>query len=661
MRKIFVTMLLSVLMLLSCINTVLAAGTTTSAETITSVTAAGNSISSAESVSMDKQYSGSITASQTSAYYKFKLSKSGTVNLNSMASIEKICYELLDSNGTSMWNSTATKNNSLGVVSFNQDLCLTSGTYYVVLKQTDSYTGNYQFTLSFTSANESFAETPGGTNNTMGTAPDISFAEDYIGQLAINDNCDYYKLTVPTSGQIDLSITWKTPHIYYGIYTPEGERLWYNSNVMDGGFWGNGGDNNHTMHVVAGTYYFGVEGDPGNYNFLLTFSSAKESFKENNTGTNDNTLLDANKISLGKTYRGQIASNDNIDFYQFTVPKKMTVKVKATAERSLDFEVYNNNGTSLMKAGNYTTVDKKLDLEAGTYYFSVDGNYPYNTGDYSFSIYEYKLDTPVLKAVKNSSTGMTITWKSVTDAAGYKIYRKNSGSWSEVGSVSGINTTSYTDTTVKSGKTYTYTVAAFNPDLISNYNTKGLSLKYLSMPTVTLTNSSKGIIVSWKKVAGASGYYVDCKISGKWKTVKTIKDSDVKSYTYTKVKNGSSYSFRVRAFSGKAVSAASSTTKAIRVTGVSMKTPKNVAYQRLELNWEKNSKAAGYEIQYGTSKSFKGASTRRYSGANSTSCVITGLTKGKTYYVRVRVYTADSSGKWYYSAWSSAKSIKITK
>ena len=39
---------------------------------------------------------------------------------------------------------------------------------------------------------------------------------------------------------------------------------------------------------------------------------------------------------------------------------------------------------------------------------------------------------------------------------------------------------------------------------------------------------------------------------------------------------------------------------------------------------------------------------------------VTGLTKGKTYYVRIQTFR-KVSGKTYWSSWSKAKKIKITK
>lgn len=67
--------------------------------------------------------------------------------------------------------------------------------------------------------------------------------------------------------------------------------------------------------------------------------------------------------------------------------------------------------------------------------------------------------------------------------------------------------------------------------------------------------------------------------------------------------------------------------------------------------------ATGYKLQYSTSKSFKKAKTVTVKGGSKTSKVVKKLKAKKEYYVRVRAYN-KIDGKTYYSAWSSAKSVK---
>ncbi len=72
---------------------------------------------------------------------------------------------------------------------------------------------------------------------------------------------------------------------------------------------------------------------------------------------------------------------------------------------------------------------------------------------------------------------------------------------------------------------------------------------------------------------------------------------------------------------------------------------------------KKTAGVTGYQIQYATNKSFKSAKTSTITKDTTTSKAIS-MSKGKTYYVRIRTY-AKVSGKTYYSSWSSAKSTMI--
>lgn len=66
----------------------------------------------------------------------------------------------------------------------------------------------------------------------------------------------------------------------------------------------------------------------------------------------------------------------------------------------------------------------------------------------------------------------------------------------------------------------------------------------------------------------------------------------------------------------------------------------------------------GYQVQYSTVKTFKtGAKTVTVKGAKKVSRKISGLKAKTTYYVRVRTYISVG-GKYYYSTWSSVKSVK---
>lgn len=76
------------------------------------------------------------------------------------------------------------------------------------------------------------------------------------------------------------------------------------------------------------------------------------------------------------------------------------------------------------------------------------------------------------------------------------------------------------------------------------------------------------------------------------------------------------------------------------------------------VTWKKNTQCTGYQIFYARNSKFTtGKKTVTVSSARTVSKTLTGLTKGKTYYVKVRAYkTID--GKKVYGSYSSVKSFK---
>lgn len=87
---------------------------------------------------------------------------------------------------------------------------------------------------------------------------------------------------------------------------------------------------------------------------------------------------------------------------------------------------------------------------------------------------------------------------------------------------------------------------------------------------------------------------------------------------------------------------------------------KNSSGKKATIKWSKLSYVSGYQIQYGTKSNFSGAKTTTVNGASKVSKELTGLTKGKTCYIRIRTYKTVGGTK-LYSAWSAKKSVKISK
>lgn len=91
-----------------------------------------------------------------------------------------------------------------------------------------------------------------------------------------------------------------------------------------------------------------------------------------------------------------------------------------------------------------------------------------------------------------------------------------------------------------------------------------------------------------------------------------------------------------------------------------LKSVKNVSSGRMAVTWGQVTGASGYELWYSTDPNFKGAVEKKELSASSSSAEYYGLTRKKTYYVKIRAYE-EINGVKDYGKWSSKKSVKIKK
>ncbi len=96
-----------------------------------------------------------------------------------------------------------------------------------------------------------------------------------------------------------------------------------------------------------------------------------------------------------------------------------------------------------------------------------------------------------------------------------------------------------------------------------------------------------------------------------------------------------------------------------KIHAPTIKTVKPSTPVNLKVTYKKDKNAGGYEIQYATKSSFKGA--KKVTAKKGTSSKeIVDIVPGKTYYVRMRSYYTTGGTK-IYSDWSKSKKIKVKK
>ena len=371
-----------------------------------------NTMAAASQIELDKEYKGQLALNDDQDWYKFTLVESGRVQMAVTAHIKgSVRYKITDAKGKEMWSKTPSVNEA-GVSSVSEDLDLTGGDYYFVAPRSNSgtdYTGTYTFKLGFESAQESHKETQESMNNTHATASAISLEEQYQGQIAENDDKDYYKFTLGSSGSVSLAATARMRTIYYAVYDSEGKEVWKKSYGWD--------STSHTSSVeekldlTKGDYYFaaerykntyGSENCTGTYAFKLSFASAGESHEETGNGTN-NAMGFASQVELEKQYKGQLALNDGVDFYGFSLPKAGRLQIRANANiPNVRYKLCDSTGKELW-SGNVSANDagvsdlsRNVDLTGGSYYFVAEKNS--GTGNYSFQLHLHVYHEVITKA-----------------------------------------------------------------------------------------------------------------------------------------------------------------------------------------------------------------------------------------------------------------------
>lgn len=79
---------------------------------------------------------------------------------------------------------------------------------------------------------------------------------------------------------------------------------------------------------------------------------------------------------------------------------------------------------------------------------------------------------------------------------------------------------------------------------------------------------------------------------------------------------------------------------------------------QLVIRWKKKQGIGGYEVQYGTQKTFKQAKTKKISGKGKTGITLKKLKRKRTYYVRMRSWK-KAQGRCVYGAWSKVRKVRI--
>ncbi|MBR3976081.1 MAG: fibronectin type III domain-containing protein, partial [Clostridia bacterium] len=232
--------------------------------------------------------------------------------------------------------------------------------------------------------------------------------------------------------------------------------------------------------------------------------------------------------------------------------------------------------------------------------------------------YNGKVKTPIVTVTNASGTKLT---KDKSYTVTYASGRKNAGTYKVtvkmIGNYTGIKTLSF----------------KIKPIDISTCKVKLSSTSYtyngkVKTPTVTVTNAYGTKLT--KDTHYAVSYSSGRKNGGTYKVTVTMFGNYMGTKTLT---------FKINP-PATTIASLKAGTKSITV---------NLT--------KKTTQVTGYQIQYSRNKDFTNAKIKTLTSSSTVKTTLTGLTAGKTYYVRVRTYKTVNDVK-YYSGWSQYKYVK---
>ena len=263
------------------------------------------------------------------------------------------------------------------------------------------------------------------------------------------------------------------------------------------------------------------------------------------------------------------------------------------------------------------------------------------------------LATPKISKTENVNNGVKISWNKVNKAEVYRVYYKGSKGWTRLADTT---STSYTDSKVTSGKTYTYTVRCLNKSknkFTSGYDSKGAKATFIAAPKISKTeNVNGGVKISWGKSNGAEQYRVYYKGRKGWTR---LADTTSTSYTDSKVTSGKTYTYTVRCLNkSKNKFTSGYDSKGAKATFIA--TPKISKTENVnggvKISWNKSNGAEQYRVYYKGSKGWT-----RMVDTTSTSYIDKDVSSGKNYTYTVRCLN-KSKNKFTSGYNSTGKSIK---
>lgn len=529
------------------------------------------------------------------------------------------------------------------------------------------------------------------------TAIPITMGNAFNGSITETTEEQIYKFTLTESGRITLNLTFYMRYCSLYIYGNDGSEIWksehheWNENLKYS-------EITKEVDLINGTYYLKVNGR-GRYNHMATgtysagtkFVSAQESFPESN-----NDFSQASVISANGTVKGQIAENDDYDVYKFSLAKAGRMNLTVTFYLAYNsIYLYDSAGREIWKSEHhewnqnlkYKINEYTLDLAGGNYYLKISGEGKYrrfDTGNYTFTTNYTNADINYKEPNNDFAEACTIQTNTTVkgqiaiddhydilkfslfsegsikivmtyymkyytlilyDNAGEEIWHTDHNEWN---ANAGYREDEHT-VTLSAGTYYVKVTGYYYGASYDSTGTYRLKI-----------NTKTSLADTFVSSPGSKAY-----------TGKEIRPSVTVTYHDISLKNGTDYSlsYQNNKKIGKADIVITGKGNYIGIKKVSFKiVPKKVSITKgsnssrrtVTLKWKKDRSVTGYEVYRSLNKNTGYKKVKTISKNRITSFKNTKLSRGRTYFYKIRAYKIVKSKK-YYGSYSKVKSIKIRK
>lgn len=436
-----------------------------------------------------------------------------------------------------------------------KELPLPEGRYYICVEGTShsSYyapvESPYDVTVNFTETEEWEHE----YNDTNAVPNSIEANKTYLGNLHKSDDVDWYKVSTPENGTMQLEfgpdVSTNVDDIKDGWKITILDKELNSIRTYDT-------KTKLTPQILPfedGIFYIRVEGvsssdfySPINciYNLQLKITSSSDWEAEYN-----NEYVTANSVISDDEYHGVLSWADDEDWYLIDNKTDVTAALKFRVDDSVSVDdikdgwkivVYNAEREVIKELDSIkkTTIEENIELPTGASYIKISGQSSSDFYSPVDCIYHLTVTTtPVQAPDINPEPSGTPDTTGKPD----NITKPNT--------TSKPNNTAKPDSTSKPNNT-AKPITTSRPNSTNNKAIqKAITTSKVTTSTVT-SKKKKSVYLRWKKQKYAGGYeiYRSPKKKSGYKKVKTIKGGSKVSWTDKKVKGGKTYYYKIRAF-----------------------------------------------------------------------------------------------------------------